>query len=93
MELSYGHSLMQQIKGHRCDSQASAVIPRVFTAFIHPLWHSWKRKKNYLCSVFNLEPGEREAQHFVISVGSQMIQLKKKKKEKGKHQRGGIAIK
>ena len=34
--LSYGHTLMQQVKGHCLDSQASAITPLVLSAFIYP---------------------------------------------------------
>lgn len=57
-EISYGHTLIQQVMGHCCDSQTSALIPLVLAAFIYlpPLGSLW----NFIYApFFNSEPGKK----------------------------------
>lgn len=77
-KLSYGHSLMQQIRGHCRDGKAPAIIPLVLAAFIYPPWAFFC--ENFIYALFLTWSQERRAQRFVILVGSLMTWKEKKKK-------------
>lgn len=77
-KLSYGHILMQQVRGHCRDSQAQAITPLDFAAFIYP---PWLLAKTLFTPLFLTRSQERIAQHFVISVGSLMIQSRNTREE------------
>lgn len=82
-ELSYGRTLIQQVRGHCLDSQAPAVIPLVLAAFISP--HRLLCENFIYAPLFNSEPGEKSTT--LCHLGGIADDSVKK------HLRGGSAIK
>lgn len=77
-KLSYGHTLMQQVRGHCRDSQAQAITPFALAAFIYP---PWLLVKTLFTPLFLTWSQEGRARHFVILVGSLMIQSRNTREE------------